>query len=35
MQALFIGQTYIDVTFITDHTPTGAEKHVGDAYAIS
>ncbi len=28
MQALFIGQTYIDVTFITDHMPTGDEKHV-------
>jgi hypothetical protein len=27
MQALFIGQTYIDVTFITDHMPTGDEKH--------
>ena len=35
MQALFIGQTYIDVTFITDHIPTGDEKHVADAYAIS
>ncbi len=28
MQALFIGQTYIDVTFITDHMPVGDEKHV-------
>src|SRR5262249_5913889 len=35
MQALFIGQTYIDVTFITDHMPTGDEKHVADAYAVS
>ena len=35
MQALFIGQTYIDVTFITDHLPTGDEKHVADAYAVS
>jgi hypothetical protein len=26
MQALFIGQTYIDVTFITDHMPTGDEN---------
>src|SRR5476649_2352491 len=35
MKALFIGQTYIDVTFITDHMPTGDEKHVASAYAIS
>ena len=35
MQALFIGQTYIDVTFITDHLPTGDEKHVASAYAVS
>ena len=35
MQALFIGQTYIDVTFITDHMPTGDEKHVATAYAVS
>ena len=35
MQALFIGQTYIDVTFITDHMPTGDDKHVADAYAVS
>ncbi len=28
MDALFIGQTYIDVTFITDHLPTGDEKDV-------
>jgi sugar/nucleoside kinase (ribokinase family) len=35
MQALFIGQTYIDVTFLTDHMPTGDEKHVASAYAIS
>ena len=35
MQALFIGQTYIDVTFITDHIPTGDDKHVADAYAVS
>ena len=27
MQALFIGQTYIDVTFLTDRMPTGDEKH--------
>src|SRR5579859_7339955 len=35
MQALFIGHTYIDVTFLTDHVPTGDEKHVASAYAIS
>jgi sugar/nucleoside kinase (ribokinase family) len=35
MQALFIGQTYIDVTFLTDHFPTGDEKTVAQDYAIS
>ncbi|MBI5318079.1 sugar kinase [Bradyrhizobium sp.] len=35
MQALFIGQTYIDVTFITDHMPVGDEKHVATDYAVS
>src|SRR4030081_161896 len=35
MQALFIGQTYIDVTFLTDRLPGGDEKHVASAYAIS
>ena len=35
MQALFIGQTYIDVVFITDHMPTGDEKHVASDYAVS
>ena len=35
MQALFIGQTYIDVTFLTDRMPTGDEKHVASAYAVS
>ena len=35
MQALFIGQTYIDVTFMTDHMPTGDEKHVASDYAVS
>ncbi len=35
MQALFIGQTYIDVTFLTDHFPTGDEKMVARDYAIS
>src|SRR6202045_4136320 len=35
MQALFIGQTYIDVTFLTDRLPVGDEKHVASDYAIS
>jgi sugar/nucleoside kinase (ribokinase family) len=35
MKALFIGQAYIDVTFLTDRMPTGDEKHVASAYAIS
>ncbi len=35
MDALFIGQTYIDVTFITDHVPTGDEKDVARDYAVS
>jgi sugar/nucleoside kinase (ribokinase family) len=35
MQALFVGQTYIDVTFLTDRMPTGDEKHVASAYAVS
>jgi sugar/nucleoside kinase (ribokinase family) len=35
MQALFIGQTYIDVTFLTDRLPVGDEKHVASSYAIS
>lgn len=35
MQALFIGQTYIDITFLTDRIPTGDEKHVASAYAVS
>ena len=35
MQTLFIGQSYIDVTFLTDRMPTGDEKHVASAYAIS
>jgi len=35
MQALFIGHTYIDVTFLTNRIPTGDEKHVASAYAIS
>jgi sugar/nucleoside kinase (ribokinase family) len=35
VEALFVGQTYIDVTFLTDHLPTGDEKHVASAYAVS
>jgi sugar/nucleoside kinase (ribokinase family) len=35
MQALFIGHTYIDVTFLTDRLPVGDEKYVASAYAIS
>ncbi len=35
MQALFIGQTYIDVTFLTDRLPVGDEKHVASSYAVS
>jgi sulfofructose kinase len=35
MQALFIGQTYIDVTFLIDRLPTGDEKAVARDYAVS
>src|SRR3712207_5583621 len=35
MEALFIGQAYIDVTFLTDTIPTGDEKTVARDYAIS
>ncbi len=35
MHTLFIGQTYIDITFLTDRLPTGDEKHVASAYAVS
>ena len=35
MQALFIGQSYIDVTFLTDRLPTGDDKHVASDYAVS
>ncbi|MCG6122814.1 MAG: sugar kinase [Microvirga sp.] len=35
MEALFIGQTYIDVTFLADSIPTGDEKAVARDYAIS
>jgi len=35
MQALFIGQSYIDVTFLTDHMPSGDEKSIASDYAVS
>src|ERR671917_2422671 len=35
MEALFIGQAYIDVTFLADENPTGDEKAVARDYAIS
>ena len=35
MKALFIGQSYIDVTFLTDHMPSGDEKTVARDYAVS
>ncbi|PSC02764.1 ribokinase [Alsobacter soli] len=35
MEALFIGQTYIDVTFLADHIPTGDDKTVAQDYAVS
>jgi sugar/nucleoside kinase (ribokinase family) len=35
MKALFIGQTYIDVTFLADEIPRGDEKAVARDYAIS
>lgn len=35
MEALFIGQSYIDVTFVADQMPTGDEKTVAKDYAVS
>ena len=35
MQALFIGQAYIDITFVTDMLPTGDDKTVARNYAVS
>jgi sugar/nucleoside kinase (ribokinase family) len=35
MQTFFIGQSYIDVTFVTDHMPEGDDKYVAHDYAIS
>lgn len=35
MQALFIGQTYIDIVFVADQIPTGDDKAVAKDYAVS
>jgi sugar/nucleoside kinase (ribokinase family) len=35
MEALFVGQTYIDVTFVADRIPTGDDKDVARDYAVS
>jgi sulfofructose kinase len=35
MHALFIGQSYIDITFIVDRLPTSDEKTVAREYAVS
>lgn len=35
LQALFIGQTYIDITFLTDYIPKGDEKTVARDYAVA
>ena len=35
MKSLFIGQSYIDLTFIVDELPTGDEKTVAREYAVS
>jgi sugar/nucleoside kinase (ribokinase family) len=35
LHALFIGQTYIDVTLLADAMPSGDEKTVADDYAVS
>jgi sugar/nucleoside kinase (ribokinase family) len=35
MEVLFIGQTYIDVTFLADRIPVGDEKDVAKEYAVS
>ena len=35
MDALFIGQAYIDIVFLTDHIPTGDDKSVAEDYAVS
>ncbi len=35
MEALFIGQAYIDVTLVAQSIPTGDEKSVAQDYAVS
>jgi sugar/nucleoside kinase (ribokinase family) len=35
VEALFIGQTYIDIVFLADHIPTGDDKEVARDYAVS
>jgi sulfofructose kinase len=35
MEALFIGQSYIDITFLTDALPTGDDKTIAKDYAVS
>jgi sulfofructose kinase len=35
MKALFIGQAYIDITFLTDKLPSGDEKTLARDYAVS
>lgn len=35
METLFIGQAYIDVTFLTDRLPTGDEKTIANDYSVS
>jgi len=35
MEALFIGQSYIDITFLSDHVPLGDEKMIASDYAVS
>ena len=35
MKALFIGQSYIDITFLADELPTGDDKTVARDYAVS
>jgi sugar/nucleoside kinase (ribokinase family) len=35
MKSLFIGQSYIDITFLADELPTGDEKTVARDYAVA
>ncbi|MTI16009.1 sugar kinase [Rhodobacteraceae bacterium RKSG542] len=35
MKALFIGQSYIDVTFLSESMPTGDDKAIANDYAVS